>query len=122
LEFKITQKKHSVGILFEIQKFLDCGRICIDNRKSDTMKFVITNVDDLVYKLIPHFDKYTLMTSKYLNYIDFRSAALLLKNKEHFKYEGIQKLKIFKSTMNKGRSFEDKYKFCQSNMINLDPC
>jgi len=86
------------------------------------MKFVITNIDDLVYKLIPHFDKYTLITSKYLNYIDFKFAVMLLKDKEHFKYEGIQKLKLIKSTMNKARSFEDKYNFCISNKVNLDPC
>ena len=122
LEFKITQKNHSVGVLFEIHKFFGCGRICIDNRKSDTMKFVITNVDDLVYKLIPHFNKYPLITSKYLNYIDFKSAVMLLKDKEHFKYEGIQKLRFLKSTMNKARSFEDKYNFCMSNKISLDPC
>ena len=121
LEFKITQKNDSVGVLFEIQKFFNCGRICIDNRKSDTMKFVITNVDDLVYKLVPHFDKYQLVTSKYLNYIDFKSALILLKNKEHFKYEGIQKLKLIKSTMNKARSFEDKYNYCLSNKVSLDP-
>jgi hypothetical protein len=48
------------------------------------MKLVITNVDDLVYKLVPHFEKYQLVTSKYLNYIDFKSALMLLKNKEHF--------------------------------------
>lgn len=121
LEFKITQKNHSVGVLFEIQKFFGCGRICIDNRKSSTMKFVITNVDDLFYKLIPHLDKYSLITSKYLNYIDFKSALILLKNKEHFKYEGIQKLRCIKSTMNKARSFEDKYNFCTFNKVILDP-
>lgn len=119
LEFKITQKNHSVGVLFEIRKFFGCGRICIDNRKSDTMKFVITNVDDLTYKLIPHFDKYPLITSKYLNYSDFKSALMLLKKKEHFKYEGIRKLKLIKSTMNKSRSFKDKYNFCLFNKVNL---
>lgn len=85
------------------------------------MKFVITNVDDLFYKLIPHLDKYSLITSKYLNYIDFKSALILLKNKEHFKYEGIQKLRCIKSTMNKARSFEDKYNFCTFNKVILDP-
>jgi hypothetical protein len=121
LEFKITQKNQSVEVLFEIRKFFGYGRICIDNRKSDTMKFVITNVNDLAYKLIPHFDKYPLITSKFLNYSDFKSALMLIKKKEHFKYEGIQKLKLIKSTMNKERSFNDKYDFCLFNKVNLDP-
>jgi hypothetical protein len=122
LEYKITQNSHSVGVLIEIQKFFGCGRINIDNRESDTMKFVITKLDDLSSKLIPHFENYPLVTSKNLNYMDFKSAILLMKNKEHFNSKGINKLRLIKSCMNYSRSFEDKYNFCLSKKIDLHPC
>ena len=121
LEFKITQKNYSVGILFEIQKYFKCGRINIDNRKTSTMKFVVTNNQDLINKVIPHFDKYSLITSKYLNYINFRSATYIMKDKLHYNLNGINMLKDIKSDMNKSRLFKDKYDFCWSKNIILEP-
>jgi len=120
LEFKVTQKSHSLGILLELKKFFDCGRIIIDNRKTDTMKFVITNVDDLMHKLIAHFEKYPLVTSKQLNYIDFKSAVILMSNKKHYTRVGIDILKDIKSKMNRARLFKDKYDFCWGNDIILE--
>jgi hypothetical protein len=99
-------------MLLEVKKYFNCGRISIDNRKTKTMKFVVTSNNDLIKKVIPHFDKYSLKTSKYLNYIDFKSAAVLMQDKIHFTNIGIDKLKEIKSKMNKARSFKDKFDFC----------
>ena len=119
LEFKITQKKHSIDMLKKIKKFSDCGRISIDNRKSGTIKYVVTKNEDLVTKIIPHFDIYPLVTSKYLNYSDFKSAALCIKEKSHFTIKGIQELRNIKLKMNKNRSIQDKFNYCWSKPINL---
>ena len=121
LEFKITQKNHSVGLLYEIKKFFGCGRINIDNNKTGTMKFVITNIDDLVNKVIPHFDKYILKTSKHLNYLDFKMAILIMNEKKHYNLEGINNLKNIKSNMNKSRLFKDKFDFCWAEDIIVKP-
>ena len=121
LEFKITQKYHSKGILYELQNYFDCGRIIIDNRKTETFKFVITNINDLLTKVIPHFEKYPLHTSKFLNYEDFKSAVLLMNDKNHFNSDGINNLKNLKSRMNKVRSFKDKFEFCWKKVIKLEP-
>ena len=102
-----------MGILREIKKYFKCGRINIDNRKTETIKFVVSNNNDLIKKkIIPHFDKFPLKTSKHLNYLDFQSVAILMNNKEHYEKEGIEKLKEIKSNMNKSRLFEDKYNYC----------
>lgn len=121
LEFKITQKNHSQGILYEVQKYFKCGRIIIDNRKTETMKFVVTNVNDLLTKVIPHFDNYPLTTSKYLNYIDFKLAVSLMNNKKHMSIIGINELKSIKTRMNKARCFKEKYEFCSKVNIVLKP-
>jgi len=122
LEFKITQKEHSKGILHEIKKYFKCGRINIDNRKTNTMKFVVTNNSDLLNKVIPHFEKFPLKTSKYLNFMDFKYATLLMNNKEHFEKQGIEKLIKIKSNMNKLRPFKEKFDYCwNQNILNLEP-
>jgi LAGLIDADG endonuclease len=119
LEFKVTQKEQSLGMLLELKKFFRCGRINIDNRNTRTMKFVITSNNDIINKVIPHFDMYPLKTSKYLNYIDFKSAANLMKDKKHYEREGIEMLKEIKSQMNKARSFKDKFYYCWNKDIIL---
>jgi hypothetical protein len=121
LEFKVTQKKESQGILYELQKFFKSGRINIDNRNTETMKFTITNINDLLFKVLPHLDNYPLKTSKNLNYVDFKSAVILMSNKKHYDINGINDLRIIKSKMNKARSFKEKYKFCWKNNIILKP-
>jgi len=120
LEFKITQKNYSLGMLYEIKKYFKCGRIHIDNSKTGTMKYVITNINDLTNKVIPHFDKYNLKTSKFLNYKDFKKAVLLMNEKNHLKKDGIDKLRNIKSYMNKARSFKDKFNYCWSKTINIE--
>src|SRR5271170_4644750 len=89
LEFKITQKKYSLELLLKVKEFFKCGRISVDNSKTETLKYVVTDINDIISKIIPHFDKYNLKTSKYLNYVDFKEGALLLSNKEHYTLLGI---------------------------------
>jgi len=112
LEFKITQKNHSVGILHEIKKFFGYGRINVDNNKTSTMKFIVTNINDLMNKVIPHFDKYSLKTSKHLNCLDFKKAVIIMNEKKHYSIEGIKSLKEIKSKMKKSRLFQDKFNYC----------
>ena len=85
------------------------------------MKFVITNNDDLINKVIPHFDNYTLKTSKYLNYLDFKSAVIMMSEKKHYSIEGINNLREVKSNMNKFRLFQDKFYYCWSKDITIEP-
>jgi len=85
------------------------------------MKFVITNNDDLINKVIPHFDNYTLKTSKYLNYLDFKSAVIMMSEKKHYSIEGINNLREVKSNMNKFRLFQDKFYYCWSKNITIEP-
>lgn len=121
LEFKITQKRSSSGILYELKKFFNCGRINIDNKKTDTLKFVVTRNEDLIYKIIPHFDKNILKTSKYLDYKNFRTAAFIMKDKKHYTKEGINCLRDIKLRMNRARSFEERFNHCWGKQIELEP-
>jgi hypothetical protein len=46
-------------------------------------------------------DKYSIRGSKYSNFLDFKSAALIIKNKEHLKQDGIglNKILLLKKNM-----------------------
>lgn len=82
LEFKVTQKKHSESILYNLQEYFSGGTVVIDNRKSDTKKFHITSLSFIIAKVIPHFQSYPCITSKNLNFKDWSKIANLLIKKE----------------------------------------
>lgn len=121
LEFKVTQKAHSEGILHELQEYFGCGSVVIDNRETETKKYRVSSLSFILEKIIPHFDSYPCLTSKYLNYRDWKQIALIMEKKEHLTIKGIEEITRLASKMNKNRSFEDKFNYCNSSlgMVNL---
>jgi LAGLIDADG endonuclease len=116
LEFKITQKSHSEGILHEVRNYYGCGSVVIDNRSTDTKKYHVTSISDILLKIIPHFNVYPCLTSKYLNFNDWKKIAIIMSNKEHLTNKGIEKIIDISSRMNTKRSFEDKFNYCKSSL------
>lgn len=114
LEFKVTQKTHSEGILHELKEYFGCGNVVIDNRSTDTMKFQVKSIKDILEKVIPHFVEYPCLTSKFLNFRDWKEIATIISKKEHLTNEGLDKIKNISSFMNSKRPFEDKYNHCKS--------
>ena len=112
LEFKVTQKSHSEEILYKLKDFFKCGTVVIDNRKTDTKKYHVTDLNAILNRIIPHFIEYPCVTSKYLNFNNWKEIAFILNNK--FSDSSIDEIKNITQNMNKNRSFEEKYNHCNS--------
>ena len=85
LEFKVTQKARpsaAEGILLEFKDFFKCGNVVIDNRKTDTKKFQVSSLSNILTKIIPHFENFPCLTSKNLNFLDWKKIAILKSNKD----------------------------------------
>jgi hypothetical protein len=108
LAFKVTQKAHSMGILYDLKRYFNCGNIHIDNRKEDAYKFNVNKLEDILSIVIPHFDKYPLLTSKRLDYLDFKRVAYMMKDGLHLKKENKEIIMAIKDNMNSRRSFEER--------------
>ncbi len=109
--FSVEMKQHSnsSSVLNLVKKyFKNKGHISFSNKQKSVMRFKISNLNDILNVVIPHFDQYPLITSKYLNYIDFKKAILIIKSGEHLTENGMKKLIITTSQMNSKRSFKDK--------------
>lgn len=72
-----------MGVLKDLLTFFGVGRINIDNRRDNTMKFVVSSVADVVNIIIPHFEAFPLQGSKHLNFLAFKEAALLIASGTH---------------------------------------
>ena len=53
--------------------------------------YYVQSIKDLDV-ILNHFDKYPLITKKHADYLLFKMAIDLIKNKEHLNQEGLRKL------------------------------
>jgi len=96
---------------FDLQRFYGCGNIYIDNRKENAYKFSVNKIDDIINKVIPHLDEYPLITSKRLDYLDFKKVALLMKEKLHLGNGVLEEILLIKDNMNSKRSFDERWNY-----------
>lgn len=115
LLFKVTQKEHSMGILLDLQNYFGCGNIHIDNKTANAYKFSITKLEDILTKVIPCLNKYPLITSKNLDYQDWKKVALLMKDKLHLDKDIQKKILLIKDNMNSLRNFEERWNFIKNS-------
>jgi len=114
ITFSVEMKQHSnsVHVLKSIKKYFDNkGQISFSNKHKTVMRFKISNFNDIINIIIPHFDKYPLITSKFLNYNDFKKAIMIIKSGSHLTDVGMKNLIETISQMNTKRTFKDKWEF-----------
>jgi hypothetical protein len=53
----------------------------VNSTKRPICEFVVAKIDLILKHIIPFFDEYPILGSKHLIYLDFKSAAYIIKNK-----------------------------------------
>ncbi len=66
------------------------------------VKYTVNSAKGIINVIIPHFYKYLLESKKYINYVLFKSAVLLVKERKHHTDNGLQKLVNIGAFLNKG--------------------
>ena len=112
--FHVTQHKDHVDILYQIQRFLGCGRVMKKYGQPNTMLFSVESRRELVDKVIPFFKKNNLIV-KAKNFEIFSEVVESLDQHGHGNIKEFRRLlkKVF--TMNGGGKYR-KYKL--SDVIN----
>ena len=87
-------------ILKQIRDFFGVGYIY---KKQNSIFWVVSSLEQ-ISKLIPHFDKYCLITQKYADYLLFKQVITMLLKKEHLTSKGLQAIVNIRATLNKGLS------------------
>ncbi|KAF1922133.1 uncharacterized protein M421DRAFT_105124 [Didymella exigua CBS 183.55] len=88
LRFSIAQDSRDISLLESFVDFFGCGYVAKYKNRL-VCEFVVTKIDDIVKNIIPFFEKHKIIGSKYSNFLDFKSAAFIIKNKDHLKQDGI---------------------------------
>jgi len=104
-------------ILYDLKSFFGVGNIHIDNSYSQAYKYTLSSVEILLNTIIPHFDKYPLVGSKRLDYLDWKKAILLSNDM----LANANTILSLKEKMNSKRSFDERWNYLNTLNIDLKP-
>jgi LAGLIDADG endonuclease len=96
LNYQIDQKKKDVLVL--IRDYLG-GNIGY-RKNQDTYYYGSTSFGS-AKNVIYYFDHFHMLSSKYVNYLEWRKAYIIIQNKDHLNEIGLDKIIKLKSKMNK---------------------
>ncbi|MBU1102766.1 LAGLIDADG family homing endonuclease [Patescibacteria group bacterium] len=89
--FSISQNQDRAEVIKMIQKFLECGFIRRDY-SDRTLKLEVRSINDLVKKVIPHFQKYPLISSKRKDFEYFSKICVMVARRKHLNKNGLRKI------------------------------
>jgi hypothetical protein len=97
LVFKLTQHRRDLELMTKLVEYLDCGHY---NPYLEAGEFTVTKISDITNKIIPFFDRYSILGAKAKDFEDFKEASVFIKSKAHLTKEGLDKILLIKSRMN----------------------
>jgi hypothetical protein len=100
LRFRVTQHSKDRLLMESIKSYLNCGHI---STRGEIIDYEVTTIKDIQEKIIPFFDKHTVLGVKYEDFQDFKLATRIISCKEHLTEGGISNLREIKSKMNRQR-------------------
>lgn len=99
--FVINLHKRDLDLLKGIQSYFGgVGRI--GKERNGCCDYTVSSLEQILAKILPHFDKYTLKTQKLADYLLFKEVVFMMKAKEHLTVKGLQKIINIRATLNKG--------------------
>lgn len=100
--FTIELDNRDILLLKRIWTFFNVGSFT--ERKNGKVVYYVQSFTDLTTVIIPHFNKYPLLTQKRADFILFTDIVNILNSKEQSTLKGLQKIIDIRASMNKGLS------------------
>lgn len=101
--FEIALNEKDRDILIGIQEYLGIGNISF-NSSDNTFKLKVSGLDGLSNIIIPHFQKYFLLTKKRIDFELFSRVVEIMKGGDHLTLKGLQEIANIKASLNLGLS------------------
>ncbi len=89
--FSIAQNKRSLQVLKDIHAYFGCGAIRFS--KHDQMyRYEVRSISDIQKRIIPHFQKYPLQTSKARDFEIFAEVCELIHQSKHLNSDYLEQI------------------------------
>ena len=95
----VSQNQDRSEVLLQMQDYFGCGTIRPD-RSDKTLKWEIRSVPILVDRIIPHFEKYPLLSGKHQDFELFAEVCLRMTRREHLSRSGLREIVQLATLMN----------------------
>lgn len=115
--FAIRLHRKDIMLIQQLQSYFGVGSIFISN-SDESATLSVRSTEDITKVIIPHFDSYPLLTQKQADFLLFKLAIELIKNKEHLTVEGLNKIVALKGSINWGLS--ELLKIAFPNVVPMD--
>jgi hypothetical protein len=89
--FAVGQNYDRAEVIELLKKYFDCGSIRRDY-SDKTLKFEVRSITDLTHKIIPHFQKYPLLSGKQKDFALFKKICEMVQKRKHLEKEGLRKI------------------------------
>ncbi|MBI3985092.1 MAG: LAGLIDADG family homing endonuclease [Candidatus Levybacteria bacterium] len=97
--FSVSQNSDRQEVLELFRQFFDCGTIR-RNPSDRTFKYEVRSIKDLMQKVIPHFQKYPLLSSKKKEFEKFAVICQMVYEGKHLKQETLKEIVTLSYQMN----------------------
>ncbi len=95
----VSQNGDRAEVLYALQAYFGCGSIRPD-RSDRTLKWETRRLEDLLERVIPHFERYPLLSSKQRDFERFARVCLFMAGGAHRTREGLVQIVELVSEMN----------------------
>ena len=89
--FAIGQNKKSLPVLKKIHTYFGCGAIRF-SRADQLYKYEVRSTGDIMKRIIPHFQKYPLQTSKQADFEIFAQVCELIYQSKHLNRDYLEQI------------------------------
>ena len=87
--FAVGQNYDRREVLDLMQRYFKCGFMRRDYGDK-TLKFEVRKIDDLLEKVIPHFEKYPIRSAKQKDFLLFADICRKIKDQRHLDSDGVK--------------------------------
>jgi len=99
--FSINLHKRDVKLLNHIKDFF-CGIGQVSKERNNCCDYTVRSLDQIINVILPHFDKYPLITQKLADYFLFKEVVLMMKRGEHLTSSGLKNIINIRASMKRG--------------------
>lgn len=116
--FSIALHKKEEELLLKLKEYFGGIGVVKPSPRKNMVEYRVFAIKDLDI-ILNHFDQTPLITKKVVNYLLFKEALELIKNKQHLTIEGFNLILAIRASMNKGlpEKLQDKFPYIKEKTL-----
>ena len=98
-EFRVVQHEKDIKVLYALKTYFGAGVVRVNHDTRQELR--IRSLEHMNKFVIPHFDKYPLLTQKKFDFLKFKEIIKLMNQEKHLSVDGVKEIIAIASKMNR---------------------